>query len=434
MVQQFKETGHPIFTATGALSRGMLKQRKGKSTIHFVNTELLSQTIYSVNQVSVYAGVSNWCYKFALKEEESNTFLHPWIIELWLLWKPKVQKNLMMQSEAKFRVLEKKVHMTQLCEKPLFQYLVTAGSRYQVRPDGEDGWWQITSMQRICYCSRVFAQAKYWELFQQAQLSDRLLRFFLWKFLTNMEWKLRFHQNANLETWLTLWYPEKPSALWLKFILTQQKPDPVGNCSIIFKNPKKACFYKQREVTTSPKQTWVAPSTGETRAGFVSLVPNQRVRRSRPLFMLIQDVEVIWQCLFPKLSQPCYVTSIKTNESVVDRDIVKLLNPYCWESLNEMESKISMTKCGYKRSLKAAQRKGLSTVKTTMGFYVIYERFKGHSGGIPIEPEGMGHVKISPNWKKHEPQRTFFELSVHTGKKDWFQEERRNTKPVKQSF
>ena len=30
MVQQFKETGHPIFTATSTLSRGILKQRRGK--------------------------------------------------------------------------------------------------------------------------------------------------------------------------------------------------------------------------------------------------------------------------------------------------------------------------------------------------------------------------------------------------------------------
>ena len=45
MVQQFKETGHPIFTCTSALSRGILQQRQGKSTIHFdgdsVNSELL---------------------------------------------------------------------------------------------------------------------------------------------------------------------------------------------------------------------------------------------------------------------------------------------------------------------------------------------------------------------------------------------------------
>ena len=49
------------------------------------------------------------------------------------------QGNVMMQGEAEFRPLEKKVHMTQSCAKALFPYLVTAGSRYQVQPDGEDG-------------------------------------------------------------------------------------------------------------------------------------------------------------------------------------------------------------------------------------------------------------------------------------------------------
>ena len=92
MVQQFKETGHSIFTATSALSRGMLKQRNGKCTIHFNgdfrNTEPILQTINSATQVSIYAAVTNWSYKFALKKAE-KTFLHPWIIELWLLWNPK---------------------------------------------------------------------------------------------------------------------------------------------------------------------------------------------------------------------------------------------------------------------------------------------------------------------------------------------------------
>ena len=35
MVQQFKETGHLVFKGISALSRGILKQNKGKSTIHF---------------------------------------------------------------------------------------------------------------------------------------------------------------------------------------------------------------------------------------------------------------------------------------------------------------------------------------------------------------------------------------------------------------
>ena len=66
MVLHFKETNHSIFTATSALSRGILKQKKGKSTIHlngdFMNTELLFQTVNSVNQLSIYAVVTNWCY------------------------------------------------------------------------------------------------------------------------------------------------------------------------------------------------------------------------------------------------------------------------------------------------------------------------------------------------------------------------------------
>ena len=35
MVQHFKETGHPIFISTSALSRGILFQKRGRSTIHF---------------------------------------------------------------------------------------------------------------------------------------------------------------------------------------------------------------------------------------------------------------------------------------------------------------------------------------------------------------------------------------------------------------
>ena len=65
------------------------------------------------------------------------------------------------------------------------------------------------------------------------------------------------------------------------------------------------------------------------------------------------------------------------DERESDRDIGRQQNQCCW-GLNEMESKISVTKCGYKRSLKAAQRQEWSTEKKTkMEFYVTCERFKG---------------------------------------------------------
>ena len=76
MVQRFKETGHPEFKSISALSRGILKQKTGKTSIHFngdsMNTELLFQTIHSVNQLSVYGAVANWCYRFGSTEEEKG--------------------------------------------------------------------------------------------------------------------------------------------------------------------------------------------------------------------------------------------------------------------------------------------------------------------------------------------------------------------------
>ena len=93
LVQQFKETGHLIFKSTSALSRGILKQKKGRCTIHFngdsVNTELLFQTVHSVNQLSVYGAVANWCHKFALTEEEKGQVGIICGLNFWPWWNQK---------------------------------------------------------------------------------------------------------------------------------------------------------------------------------------------------------------------------------------------------------------------------------------------------------------------------------------------------------
>ena len=79
MIQRFKETSHlvfKLFKCINALSRGILKQRKGKNTIHFngdsTNTGLLFQIIISVNQLSTYGAVTHWCEQFGLTEEEKG--------------------------------------------------------------------------------------------------------------------------------------------------------------------------------------------------------------------------------------------------------------------------------------------------------------------------------------------------------------------------
>ena len=58
MVHRFKETGHPVFKSISSLSRGILKRKKGKETIHFngdsSNTELLFRIFHSLNQQGVF--------------------------------------------------------------------------------------------------------------------------------------------------------------------------------------------------------------------------------------------------------------------------------------------------------------------------------------------------------------------------------------------
>ena len=49
MIEVFAQSGHPVFRGTSALSRGTLKRKQGRNTIHFTadseNIELIMRTI-----------------------------------------------------------------------------------------------------------------------------------------------------------------------------------------------------------------------------------------------------------------------------------------------------------------------------------------------------------------------------------------------------
>ena len=64
MLQNFKDSGHPIFRCTSTLERGQLRSKGGgKTTIHFngstENIELLLQIVISVNQLSLHGAVAD---------------------------------------------------------------------------------------------------------------------------------------------------------------------------------------------------------------------------------------------------------------------------------------------------------------------------------------------------------------------------------------
>ena len=57
MVERFQETGHPAFKSICASTRGILRKKNNRDTIHFnadaSNTQLLFRIIHSVNQLSI---------------------------------------------------------------------------------------------------------------------------------------------------------------------------------------------------------------------------------------------------------------------------------------------------------------------------------------------------------------------------------------------
>ena len=68
MMVKFGESGHPVFRATSLLSRGMLKSKGGKLSVHFCadgdTIETLFRTLISVDQLSIYGAVSDLCEEY----------------------------------------------------------------------------------------------------------------------------------------------------------------------------------------------------------------------------------------------------------------------------------------------------------------------------------------------------------------------------------
>ena len=192
MVQQFTETGPLGFKSINVLSRGILKQRKGESTIHFngdsTNTELSLETIHSVNQLSVYGAVANWCHQLGLTEEEKGranfsvhnmslflvhfffislhvntalillsirslesqhhkmfTSLQPAEVQL-LVSPPTMALGNRMRENVFFEALTCREYSSHNCQKTYFQFRVTAGKKYKIRLDGDDGWESVITL------------------------------------------------------------------------------------------------------------------------------------------------------------------------------------------------------------------------------------------------------------------------------------------------
>ena len=67
IVEEFENSGNPVFKGVSPLGRGTLKMRSGRNTIHFNgecdNIDLLFRTVYAANQLCFYGAVTRLCEK-----------------------------------------------------------------------------------------------------------------------------------------------------------------------------------------------------------------------------------------------------------------------------------------------------------------------------------------------------------------------------------
>ena len=64
-VEDFENSGHPVFQGVSPLGRGILKTKNIRDTIHFngeyCNIDLLHWTVHSANQLCIYGAVTKRC-------------------------------------------------------------------------------------------------------------------------------------------------------------------------------------------------------------------------------------------------------------------------------------------------------------------------------------------------------------------------------------
>ena len=81
MVQQFKETGHTVFTSASTLSRGILRMHKGKETVH-ISTPISSSSS-SWSQNSTWWNSQHWDKSQQWREWQPEEWQD---LELWEKW------------------------------------------------------------------------------------------------------------------------------------------------------------------------------------------------------------------------------------------------------------------------------------------------------------------------------------------------------------
>ena len=130
---------------------------KGKETTQFnADAELLFRIIHSVNQLSIYGAVSNWCEQYGLRANEKGQ--ERFLGKGEAVNKEKIKSvisqevnssvssprqasgNRLRENIQDLESLSETIQFTNVCELASFWYLVSTGVSHKTKPDEDDGF------------------------------------------------------------------------------------------------------------------------------------------------------------------------------------------------------------------------------------------------------------------------------------------------------
>ena len=152
-MMKFSESGHTVFRAASPLSRGTLKSKSGKLSIHCCadlgTIETVFRTIISVNQLSIYGAVSNLCaecktclfgtVKLVLAGQSDPLFVPTSVMKTCtpLTDDPAQEKDLLQRYQERVERFSQQNRVIKLCADAGFLTTVEVGQYFMTKDTEE---------------------------------------------------------------------------------------------------------------------------------------------------------------------------------------------------------------------------------------------------------------------------------------------------------
>ena len=188
-----------------------------------------------------------------------------------LLVSPPIQApgNRMQGSALSFQRLEKKVQLTQLCEKNLLPTSCNCRELSQNRPNADDGWRRFTPMCREYSSSRSYPNTKALSAIPEGTIIGPVSEVHVVKNLDRYCMEVAFQSIANPEytTYVVISREEE------RFV--NETSGPAMNCS-------------QTSTNQEGMKSWAAPSTNKCRP-FHPCAKSVPIHKKEPFLRMIRS-------------------------------------------------------------------------------------------------------------------------------------------------